>query len=89
MTGSGPKLGVLLLLAVLLQTVVVTITVLHFTTALNSVRRKKKKSMVRTAPTNQGLEEAFTHRYAVRTARQARGLDAGVKLDLLTLNASF
>ena len=38
MTGSGPKLGVLLLLAVLLQTVVVTITVLHFTTALNSVR---------------------------------------------------
>ena len=40
MTGSGPKLGVLLLLAVLLQTVVVTITVLHFTTALNSVREK-------------------------------------------------
>lgn len=39
MTGSGPKLGVLLLLAVLLQTVVVTITVLHFTTALNSVRK--------------------------------------------------
>lgn len=41
MTGSGPKLGVLLLLAVLLQTVVVTITVLHFTTALNSVRKRK------------------------------------------------
>lgn len=41
MTGSGPKLGVLLLLAVLLQTVVVTITVLHFTTALNSVRKTK------------------------------------------------
>lgn len=41
MTGSGPKLGVLLLLAVLLQTVVVTITVLHFTTALNSVRKLK------------------------------------------------
>lgn len=41
MTGSGPKLGVLLLLAVLLQTVVVTITVLHFTTALNSVRELK------------------------------------------------
>ncbi|XP_023257122.1 tumor necrosis factor ligand superfamily member 10-like [Seriola lalandi dorsalis] len=40
MTGSGPKLGVLLLLAVLLQTVVVTITVLHFTTALNSVRKQ-------------------------------------------------
>lgn len=40
MTGSGPKLGVLLLLAVLLQTVVVTITVLHFTTALNSVRSR-------------------------------------------------
>lgn len=38
MTGSGPRLGVLLLLAVLLQTVVVTITVLHFSTALNSVR---------------------------------------------------
>lgn len=38
MTGSGPKLGVLLLLAVLLQTVVVTITVLHFSAALNSVR---------------------------------------------------
>lgn len=38
MTGSAPQLGVLLLLAVLLQTVVVTITVLHFTTALNSVR---------------------------------------------------
>lgn len=37
MTGSGPRLGVLLLLAVLLQTVVVTITVLHFSTALNSV----------------------------------------------------
>ena len=42
MTGSGPKLGVLLLLAVLLQTVVVTITVLHFTTALNSVRKRSK-----------------------------------------------
>lgn len=42
MTGSGPKLGVLLLVAVLLQTVVVTITVLHFTTALNSVRKNLK-----------------------------------------------
>lgn len=38
MTGSAPQLGVLLLLAVLLQTAVVTITVLHFTTALSSVR---------------------------------------------------
>lgn len=37
MTGCGPQLGVLLLLAVLLQTVVVTITVLHFTAALNTV----------------------------------------------------
>lgn len=41
MTGSGPKLGVLLLIAVLLQTVVVIITVLHFTTTLNSVRKRK------------------------------------------------
>lgn len=40
MTGCGPQLGVLLLLAVLLQTVVVTITVLHFTAALNSVSLK-------------------------------------------------
>lgn len=40
MTGCGPQLGVLLLLAVLLQTVVVTITVLHFTAALNSVSFK-------------------------------------------------
>lgn len=47
MTGSGPKLGVLLLLAVLLQTVVVTITVLHFTTALNSVRHEVKGSDAR------------------------------------------
>lgn len=38
MTGSAPQLGVLLLLAVLLQTAVVTITVLHFTSALSSVR---------------------------------------------------
>lgn len=50
MTGSGPKLGVLLLLAVLLQTVVVTITVLHFTTALNSVstRTAEVRSVGRT-----------------------------------------
>lgn len=46
MTGSGPKLGVLLLVAVLLQTVVVTITVLHFTTALNSVRNPEETSPV-------------------------------------------
>lgn len=44
MTGSGPKLGVLLLLAVLLQTVVVTITVLHFTAALNSVRKSLRRA---------------------------------------------
>ncbi|XP_034428170.1 tumor necrosis factor ligand superfamily member 10 [Hippoglossus hippoglossus] len=46
MTGSGPKLGVLLLLAVLLQTVVVTITVLHFTTALNSMKETFARSSV-------------------------------------------
>lgn len=54
MTGSGPKLGVLLLLAVLLQTVVVTITVLHFTTALNSVRKSKKYKVQ--------IDEPETHR---------------------------
>nr|XP_020454480.1 tumor necrosis factor ligand superfamily member 10-like [Monopterus albus] len=46
MTGSGPKLGVLLLLAVLLQTVVVTITVLHFTAALNSMKETFARSSV-------------------------------------------
>ncbi|XP_042084421.1 tumor necrosis factor ligand superfamily member 10 isoform X2 [Haplochromis burtoni] len=46
MTGSGPKLGVLLLVAVLLQTVVVTITVLHFTTALNSIKETFARSSV-------------------------------------------
>ncbi|XP_038588188.1 tumor necrosis factor ligand superfamily member 10-like [Micropterus salmoides] len=46
MTGSGPKLGVLLLLAVLLQTVVVTITVLHFSTALNSMKETFARSSV-------------------------------------------
>ncbi|XP_068566396.1 tumor necrosis factor ligand superfamily member 10 [Cebidichthys violaceus] len=46
MTGSGPKLGVLLLLAVLLQTVVVTITVLHFTTSLNSMKETFARSSV-------------------------------------------
>ncbi|CAB1436124.1 unnamed protein product [Pleuronectes platessa] len=46
MTGSGPKLGVLLLLAVLLQTVVVTITVLHFTTALNAMKETFARSSV-------------------------------------------
>ncbi|XP_029934644.1 tumor necrosis factor ligand superfamily member 10 [Myripristis murdjan] len=46
MTGSGPKLGVLLLVAVLLQTVVVTITVLHFTTALNSMKETFARSSV-------------------------------------------
>lgn len=61
MTGSGPKLGVLLLLAVLLQTVVVTITVLHFTTALNSVRKSTRVPKRRRT-------EAFTHGRAVRTA---------------------
>lgn len=43
MTGSGPRLGVLLLLAVLLQTLVVTVTVLRFTAALNSVRRARAR----------------------------------------------
>ncbi|XP_041823620.1 tumor necrosis factor ligand superfamily member 10-like isoform X1 [Melanotaenia boesemani] len=46
MTGSCPKLGVLLLVAVLLQTVVVTITVLHFTTALNSMKETFARSSV-------------------------------------------
>ncbi|XP_029384665.1 tumor necrosis factor ligand superfamily member 10-like isoform X2 [Echeneis naucrates] len=46
MTGSGPKLGLLLLLAVLLQTVVVTITVLHFTTALSSMKETFARSSV-------------------------------------------
>uniref|UniRef100_A0A3Q2CGS4 Tumor necrosis factor ligand superfamily member 10 n=1 Tax=Cyprinodon variegatus TaxID=28743 RepID=A0A3Q2CGS4_CYPVA len=46
MTGSGPKLGVLLLVAVLLQTVVVTITVLHFTSALNSMKETFARSSV-------------------------------------------
>ncbi|KAK1885151.1 Tumor necrosis factor ligand superfamily member 10 [Dissostichus eleginoides] len=46
MTGSGPKLGVLLLVAVLLQTVVVTITVLHFSTALNSMKETFARSSV-------------------------------------------
>lgn len=64
MTGSGPKLGVLLLLAVLLQTVVVTITVLHFTAALNSVRKSLKLP-------NRRRTEAFTQRHAARTARWA------------------
>uniref|UniRef100_A0A3B4B6P8 Tumor necrosis factor ligand superfamily member 10 n=1 Tax=Periophthalmus magnuspinnatus TaxID=409849 RepID=A0A3B4B6P8_9GOBI len=35
MTSSGPRLGLLLLTAVLLQTVAVTITVLHFSSALS------------------------------------------------------
>lgn len=64
MTGSGPKLGVLLLLAVLLQTVVVTITVLHFTTALNSVR--KLKCGVRT-----NRRGALTRHRAERNAYEA------------------
>ncbi|XP_003968206.1 tumor necrosis factor ligand superfamily member 10-like [Takifugu rubripes] len=46
MTGSGPRLGVLLLLAVLLQTVVVTITVLHFSAALNSITELFARSSV-------------------------------------------
>lgn len=46
MTGSGPRLGVLLLVAVLLQTVAVTITVLHFTTALNAVKETFARSSV-------------------------------------------
>lgn len=52
MTGSGLQLGVLLLLAVLLQTVVVTITVLHFSTALGSVSSLR----------GFGSADAWTHR---------------------------
>lgn len=63
MTGSGPKLGVLLLLAVLLQTVVVTITVLHFTSALNSVRSR----------CGFGTGDARTHRIAAQRARDPPG----------------
>lgn len=44
MTGSGPRLGVLLLLAVLLQTLVVTVTVLRFTAALNSMKETFARS---------------------------------------------
>ena len=51
MTGSGsgsgsgrlPHLGVLLLAAVLLQTVSVTVTVLYFSSALSSVRKRHWK----------------------------------------------
>lgn len=46
MTSSGPRLGVLLLVAVLLQTVAVTITVLHFTTALNAMKETFARSSV-------------------------------------------
>ncbi|CAF98738.1 unnamed protein product [Tetraodon nigroviridis] len=46
MTGSAPQLGLLLLLAVLLQTLVVTITVLHFTAALGSVTELFARSSV-------------------------------------------
>ncbi|XP_034023638.1 tumor necrosis factor ligand superfamily member 10 [Thalassophryne amazonica] len=46
MTGSGPRLGVLLLVAVLLQTVAVTITVLHFTTVLNAMKETFARSSV-------------------------------------------
>ncbi|XP_056155144.1 tumor necrosis factor ligand superfamily member 10 [Lampris incognitus] len=48
MTGSGsvPHLGVLLLLAVLLQTVAVTITVLHFTHVLSSMKETFARSSV-------------------------------------------
>lgn len=46
MTSSGPRLGVLLLIAVLLQTVAVTITVLHFTTALNAMKETFARSSV-------------------------------------------
>ncbi|KAM4606058.1 tumor necrosis factor ligand superfamily member 10 [Polymixia lowei] len=48
MTGSSsaPHLGVLLLAAVLLQTVVVTVTVLHFTNVLNSMKETFARSSV-------------------------------------------
>lgn len=38
MTGSGSRFGVLLLVLVLLQTVVVTFTVLRFSAVLHAVR---------------------------------------------------
>lgn len=86
MTGSGPKLGVLLLLAVLLQTVVVTITVLHFTAALNSVRESSSL-------TTRRRTKAFTHLHAVRSALSALscpGLGAAaVKLDLTLRTRDF
>ncbi|XP_072307356.1 tumor necrosis factor ligand superfamily member 10 [Eucyclogobius newberryi] len=46
MTSSGPRLGPLLLAAVLLQTVAVTITVLHFTSALNAMKETFARSSV-------------------------------------------
>ncbi|XP_077410350.1 tumor necrosis factor ligand superfamily member 10 isoform X2 [Vanacampus margaritifer] len=46
MTGSAPKFGVVLLLAVLLQTVLVTVTVLHFNTSLNQLKETFSRSSV-------------------------------------------
>lgn len=46
MTPAGPRLGVLLLGAVLLQTVAVTITVLHFTSVLNAMKETFARSSV-------------------------------------------
>ncbi|XP_028290257.1 tumor necrosis factor ligand superfamily member 10 [Gouania willdenowi] len=46
MTSSGPRMGVLLLVAVLLQSLVVAITVLRFVTALNSMKETFARSSV-------------------------------------------
>ncbi|KAK7881540.1 hypothetical protein WMY93_029949 [Mugilogobius chulae] len=46
MTSSSPRLGLLLLTAVLVQTVAVTITVLHFTSALNAMKETFARSSV-------------------------------------------
>lgn len=70
MTGSGPRLGVLLLLAVLLQTVVVTITVLHFSTALNSVRSQCGLGTWRRSA--RARSSRISDRFLCRTARGAR-----------------
>ncbi|XP_019730311.1 tumor necrosis factor ligand superfamily member 10 isoform X1 [Hippocampus comes] len=46
MTGSAPQFGVVLLLAVLLQTVLVAVTVLHFSTSLNALKETFSRSSV-------------------------------------------
>ncbi|XP_061660595.1 tumor necrosis factor ligand superfamily member 10 isoform X2 [Syngnathoides biaculeatus] len=46
MTGSAPKLGVALLLAVLLQAVLVAVTVLHFSASLHAMKETFARSSV-------------------------------------------